>query len=55
MIELVHIGWSAGEFSLHDVNCHVPEGTYTVLMGQTGCGKTTVLELICGLRLPTER
>ncbi len=54
MIELVHIAWSAGEFSLHDVNCAVPEGKYTVLMGRTGCGKTTVLELICGLRRPTE-
>lgn len=54
MIELEHVAWSAGEFSLHDVNCRVPEGTYTVLMGQTGCGKTTILELICGLRRPTE-
>lgn len=53
MIELENISWSAGEFSLHDVNCFVPEGTYTVLMGQTGCGKTTILELLCGLRRPT--
>jgi molybdate/tungstate transport system ATP-binding protein len=53
MIELRNISWNAGEFSLHDVNCVVPEGTYTVLMGQTGCGKTTVIELICGLRRPT--
>jgi ABC-type sugar transport system ATPase subunit len=53
MIELVQVAWSAGEFSLHDVNCRIPEGSYTVLMGRTGCGKTTILELICGLRRPT--
>ena len=25
---------------------------YAVLMGPTGCGKTTVIEIICGLRKP---
>ena len=29
---------------------HVQRGQYAVLMGQTGCGKTSVLESICGLR-----
>jgi ABC-type sugar transport system ATPase subunit len=28
----------------------VPTGRYGVLMGKTGCGKTTLLETICGLR-----
>jgi ABC-type sugar transport system ATPase subunit len=54
MIELVQVGWSVGDFSLHEVNCSIPEGSYTVLMGRTGCGKTTILELICGLRRPSE-
>jgi ABC-type sugar transport system ATPase subunit len=53
MIELRNISWRAGAFSLEGVNCSVPEGSYSVLMGPTGCGKTTVLELICGLRKPT--
>jgi len=39
-----------GEFELKDVSFEITEGEYGVLMGQTGCGKTTILECICGLR-----
>jgi ABC-type sugar transport system ATPase subunit len=39
-----------GNFTLSDVRLHVPNGEYAVLMGKTGCGKTTILEAICGLR-----
>jgi molybdate/tungstate transport system ATP-binding protein len=39
-----------GTFSLRAINLQVPEGGYGVLMGSTGCGKTTILEAICGLR-----
>ena len=53
MIELIDVSWSAGEFSLKDVSCRFPEGKYSVVMGKTGCGKTTILELICGLREPS--
>jgi ABC-type sugar transport system ATPase subunit len=35
---------------LADVNLSVAAGQYAVLMGPTGCGKTTLLETICGLR-----
>ena len=51
MIELVDISIRAGAFSLADVNLSIPEGTYAVLMGGTGQGKTTILETICGLRI----
>ena len=37
-------------FALEEVSFHVPTGRYAVLMGRTGCGKTTVLEAACGLR-----
>jgi len=40
----------AGEFSLHDVNFTVAQGDYAVLMGRTGCGKTTLLEAVAGLK-----
>ncbi len=50
MIQLVDIEIRAGEFSLVGVSLHVQRGQYAVLMGQTGCGKTSILESICGLR-----
>ena len=50
MIELQNVTILAGEFALRDVSLHVDAGTYAVLMGKTGCGKSTILESICGLR-----
>jgi ABC-type sugar transport system ATPase subunit len=53
MIELQNVSWRVDDFSLTGVNCAVPDGDYAVLMGPTGCGKTTVVEIICGLRKPS--
>lgn len=39
-----------GAFALENVSFTVPKGRYAVLMGRTACGKTTILEGICGLR-----
>ncbi len=50
MIQLVDVAIRSGGFSLANVNLSVPAGTYAVLMGGTGQGKTTILEAICGLR-----
>ncbi len=50
MITLSNVSIHAGGFSLANVSFHVPAGGYAVLMGKTGCGKTTILEAICGLR-----
>lgn len=52
MIQLDSIGWEAGAFRLTNVSLRIPENCYAVLMGSTGCGKTTLLEIICGLRRP---
>jgi ABC-type sugar transport system ATPase subunit len=52
MIALEHIAIHAGAFTLRDVSFAVPEAAYGVLMGPTGCGKTTLVEIICGLRQP---
>ena len=52
MIQLDSIAWRAGAFRLENVCFTVPAGSYAVLMGRTGCGKTTLLEIICGLRQP---
>jgi molybdate/tungstate transport system ATP-binding protein len=50
MISLSRVSIRQGAFSLRNVALVVPTGQYGVLMGKTGCGKTTVLEAICGLR-----
>ncbi len=50
MIETRQLSVSLGSFELRDVNLRVPAGAYCVLMGRTGCGKTTLLEAICGLK-----
>ncbi len=50
MIELRKVSIQAGQFSLQDVSLLIPKGEYSVLMGRTGLGKTTLLEAICGLR-----
>lgn len=54
MIQLESIGWHVGGRTiLEDVSLAIPANTYAVLMGATGCGKTSLLEIICGLRRPT--
>ena len=50
MIQLRDVSIKAGDFSLSGISFHVESGKYAVLMGQTGRGKTTILESICGLR-----
>ncbi len=50
MIGLDKLTLHQGEFSLTDIDIVVPQGEYGILMGSTGCGKTTLLEAICGLR-----
>lgn len=52
MIRLQNILWKAPGFVLNDVSFEVPASTYAVLMGKTGTGKTTLLEILCGLRTP---
>ena len=50
VIKVDNLSIRQGDFTLKDVSFEVPQGAYAVLMGRTGCGKTTVLETICGLR-----
>ena len=39
---------------LKDINLKVDEGSYTVIVGKTGSGKSTLIEHINGLLLPTK-
>src|SRR5689334_1467660 len=40
----------AGTFALENLSLRLEAGQYAVMMGQTGCGKTTLLETLCGLK-----
>lgn len=50
MIEVKKLGIAVPGFTLKDLSFTVPDNAYGILMGPTGCGKTTVLEAVCGLR-----
>src|SRR5262249_31397938 len=50
MIAIDSLRVRAGAFTLDGITLAVATGEYAVLMGKTGCGKTTLLEAICGLR-----
>lgn len=50
MIRLLNICWGAGDFKLENVTFEVPAGQYGVMMGSTGSGKTSIIEIVCGLR-----
>lgn len=46
------IVWQRGSFRLEGATLSVEDGQYAVLMGRTGCGKTSLVEILCGLRRP---
>src|ERR1041385_5920187 len=50
MIEVRNVSLRVGAFSLNKISFSVPRGVYGMLMGRTGCGKTSLLEAICGLK-----
>ena len=50
MIQLRDLSIHQGAFRLRGVSVEVPTGAYGVLMGKTGCGKTSLLEAVAGLR-----
>ena len=50
MIQLENLCLRNGSFELNDLSATIPSEAYGILMGRTGCGKTTILEAICGLR-----
>ena len=50
MISVQQLRLCQGDFELRQVSFEIPSNAYAILMGPTGCGKTTLLESICGLR-----
>ena len=53
MIKIEELALQQGDFSLTGIDLEVPSGAYGALVGKSGCGKTTILEAVCGLRLTT--
>ena len=52
MLSLKKISKKLGHFHLTDIDLEISEGTYYVLLGRSGSGKTQLLELIAGLNIP---
>ena len=52
MLVLQAVGVQQAGFVLSNVSFTVAAGQYAALVGPTGCGKTTLLEVITGLRPP---
>ena len=40
--------------ALKDLNLKIYQGDFITLLGQSGCGKSTILKLLCGLLKPTK-
>ena len=52
MVAVEELTVRQGAFALERVSFAVPAGSYAVLTGPTGGGKTTLLEVIAGIRRP---
>ena len=52
-IERVSFGYDAARPVLRDVDVSIPRGSVVGIMGQSGCGKTTLLRIIAGAYLPS--
>lgn len=49
MLELVNIIKAIGKFSLENINLKINNGDYFTLLGESGAGKTMLLEIISGI------
>ncbi len=53
VFEQVTFQYQGGEKVLEDFNLTVPEGTSVALVGETGAGKSTIVNLVCRFYEPT--
>jgi NitT/TauT family transport system ATP-binding protein len=38
--------------ALHDISVHIPQGQFVSIVGPTGCGKSSILNVVAGLLKP---
>ncbi|MEN9360146.1 MAG: hypothetical protein RL095_1681 [Verrucomicrobiota bacterium] len=50
MIRLEKLHLSLGSCQLRGIDLELQRGSLNILLGRSGCGKTTLLEALCGLR-----
>lgn len=51
-LNIEHLNFSYEDFSLKDINLKLEEGKFYAILGQNGCGKTTLLNCIDKLEIP---
>jgi molybdate/tungstate transport system ATP-binding protein len=49
MIALENVSATVGDFGIHDISFAIPQGSYGIVIGPTGAGKTTLVEAVAGL------
>ncbi len=49
-----HSGTPMQTQALREINLQIADGEYVAIMGRTGCGKTTLIQLLTGLLVPTQ-
>jgi len=52
-ISLSYINVAFGDhIALHDISFHIPQGQFVSIVGPTGCGKSSILNVVAGLLKP---
>ena len=52
--EHVYFDYGNGVEVIHDLDLHIKKGTYLAIVGETGSGKTTTVNLLCRFYEPTK-
>ena len=53
-LEHVTFGYEKERTILHDVSLTIPQGSFVSLVGESGCGKSTIAAILSGARTATE-